>query len=476
MKAAVRLGREWRDLVAFLRSRAVILASILFLTVLYGSGLVVPQRARLAPRAYDAWRASRPRLVGLLELAGLTDVFRSPLVYVATGLFFATLLAVISDRVPRLVRRSRLDHGLPLEAGFLARRKGTRRLAVTDPREALQRAAGVLESRGYRAFEATSGALRAVRFRWAPLGFLFFHGSFALLLAGAISLDLTRFSVLAKVGEGESFDAATGPFQQPPRTPRVGARHPEVAFRVMRVRPVLEDGKPKRLGADLLFAGETSARRVEVSNPVVLGSKSVLITAAGPAPLFTCSGPEGASGGAWVKLNWGGDRATRFELPECGLEVLARATEDRGAGRAAERGVMLQSTGSAAGREALESGAEVALRVPGGAVTRGVILPGGELSTDDGERRLAMPDVRLYGSFKVVDERGGALLWAGFILGVLGLVSRLVLFRREVVVVAVDRRSMLLAAAADGAGLGRQELLLARLERLVAESHPGPEE
>ena len=470
MRPLERLAREWRELIALLRSRAVILGSILLLTSLYAAGLLVPQRPRLDPRAYEAWRAASPRLVRLLEVTGLTDVFRSPVVYVATGLFFASLLAVIAERVPRLVRSSRLEHGIPLDPAVLARRKGTRRLAVAEEGEALQRAAGVLEACGYRVVER-AGAVRGVRFRRAPLGFLAFHGSFGLILAGALALDLTRYSAGTQLGEGEGFDTAAGPFRGAPRPPRAGALHPELAFQVLEVRPVLEDGKPTRLGADVLLAGETLPRHTEVSGPVKLGTTSVLITGAGPAPLFTCAGPGGQEGGAWVKLRAGGDRTTRFELAECGLEVIARPVEQRRDAGGGPGGVMLQSTGLSAGREALDRGVEVALREPGGAVTRAVVLPGGRVTTAAGDRSLGMPEVRLYGTFEIVDERGGGLLWAGFVAAVVGLLSRLVFFRREVVA-AAHAGALLVAASADGAGLGAQDAVLARLERLVSDPQP----
>jgi hypothetical protein len=240
-----------------------------------------------------------------------------------------------------------------------------------------------------------------------------------------------------------------------------------VGFQLLALRAIREGGKQKRLGADLLFGGEAMPRHVEVSGPAVLGSTSVLILGMGPAPLFTCGGPGDSSDGAWVKLKLDGDRITRFTLPGCGLELLARPAED---GSRSDRtgGSVMLGTRVEDGGDSLAAGVELAVRAAGGPVERGALAPGGELALA-GARWVAMPEVRRYGTFEVVDEHGVGLLWAGFALGILGLVFRLLLFRREVVVVAAGP-ALLVAAAAEGAGLGGQEALLAELDRLVPDS------
>jgi len=48
--------------------------------------------------------------------------------------------------------------------------------------------------------------------------------------------------------------------------------------------------------------------------------------------------------------------------------------------------------------------------------------------------RLVLEELRYWAGFQIIDERGGGLFMAGFLAGVLGLVWRLLLHRREVVV------------------------------------------
>jgi hypothetical protein len=452
---------------AELRSRGFILASIVALAALYLVGLVVPQRENLAPAAYDAWRSASPRLVRALEVTGAVDVYRAPVMWLALALFFLSLGAVLLDRVPRLVRRTRLDHGVPLDPGALAARKGTRAVPVASPAAALDRIAAVLEARGY-AVHRRPGALRGVRFRWAPLGFVAFHGAFGLLLAAGVAIDLTRFSGVAHVAEGERFVAADGPWRDPPRRPRLGGRAPALAFDVLAVRPRYEGGHPIRLDADVLLAGESQPRRVGVNAPVHVGSASLMLMDAAAAPLVTCDGPDGASDGAWVKLARGID--ARFAFPACGVEVLARPVARGAAGPGTD-----QRMAAGTRVEELQDGLEVAIRDATGAVTPAVLRAGQGVAVAGGRVRVAMPEVHRYGVFQVIDERGGALLWAAFVAGLAGLVARLVLYRREIVAAAAPDGRVLLAAAADGiAGGGPEGALEDACAAAASSSSSGP--
>jgi hypothetical protein len=454
-----------------LRDRGFVVFIISLLTSLYALGLIVPQRGTVRFDQWQAWREQSPRLVWLLERTGLVDVYRAPGTYVALGFFFVSLTAVVADRFPRLVRRTRVDQGLALDPSVLAGRKGTLALPAGDPADGVRLAVVLLRAAGYRIHAAGAGAARAVRFRIAPLGFVLFHGAFALLLAGGLLLDLTRFAGIANVGEGEVFDARTGEYDGRPRAPRAGRDRPELSFTVVGVRPRSERGFPLSLHVDLLLVGASSLRTANVNEPVNEGTTSVLALSAGAMPLFACEA-AGATDGAWVKLVPNPTGRSRFVLEPCGLDVLARPHEPeaRAAPRPEGQGVMLGTVGVARLENLALTGVEVAVRGPDGAVARGVLRPGESIATPGGERVLHMPELRYYAKLQIVDERGGGLLWAGFVLGTLGLILRLVLFRREVAVVADPANGRLLVAtAADVAGW-RPDALLARLEAAIGAS------
>ncbi|MGB8930705.1 MAG: cytochrome c biogenesis protein ResB [Anaeromyxobacteraceae bacterium] len=455
------LTAELRWFLAALRERSFVVSIIGLVTLLYSLGLVVPQRRVMPAATWAAWREQSPRLVALLEGTGLADVYRAPVTYIALGFFFLSLLAVVVDRLPRLLRRTRLDQGLPLDAGVLSGRRGTVELRTPDPGESIHVAEAFLRGEGYRLHGQGTGAVRGVRFRLAPLGFVLFHGAFALLLAGGVLLALTRFSAEAEVGEGEPFEASRYEYAAPPREPRVGARRPDLAFTVTGVRPRSEGGQPISLHVELLLRGERSPRVANVNEPVNVGTTSVLASSAGPMPLFTCEAGD-AEDGAWVKLLPNPSGRTRFTLEPCGLDVLARPYDPDASGAPLEerQGVMLARAGVSRLEDVAAIGIEVAVRGPEGATARGVLKPGGSLATPDGRRVLHMPELRYYAKLQIVAERGGGLLWAGFVLGTLGLVLRLVLFRREIVVAADPAGGRLLVAtAADVVGWRPDELL-----------------
>lgn len=448
-----RLAAELGDLGRVLRSRGVVLGCIGTLLSLYGLGLVIPQRLGVDPETWVAWRRANPRLVGFIEAAQLDDVYTSGLAYAALAVFFASLLAVLWDRVPRLVRATRTSHGVPLEAAAALRRKGAIVVEVAPGVPELARAEAVLEARGYRLLRGGDG-FRAVRFRFAPLGFVLFHGAFVLLLAAGIALDLTRFSARVRVAEGESFDAARGPYLVQPRLPRVGPRYPELAFTVLAIRELEESGAPVGLEADLLLGSEGRPSTARVNEPVERGHASLLVVSAGVAPLFTCEVNGVDRDGAYVKLVSGGDAITRFFLPACELDVLARSVGAPARPGARDAGgVMLRASPSGAGAT-LATGLELAVRAPGGEIARGVVRPGGTLATPDG-RVLRVREGRRYAEFQLVHERGGGLLWAAFVAALVGLVARLVLYRREIVVVTDGARAAIVAVQ-DTSGVGTQ--------------------
>lgn len=460
------LRAQATDVVELLRSRAGILASIVLLGTLYLVGLIVPQERALDPRTYAAWRERRTLLVRVLEETGATDVYASPAMYVALAVFFVSLAAVIWDRAPRLWRRTRLEHGMPLDAAAVARRNGARTIPAADAATALDRARAALDSFGYATWRAGPGAVRAVRFRFAPLGFLLFHGSFGLLLVAGILLDVTRSSVTTRVAEGERFDSAAPRQGDRTRRARVGSAPPALEFEVLAIHVTREPGgRPTRVAADLLFAGELEPRRVEVNHPVVRGSTSVLAMNVGPAPVLACEAPGGGSDGACVKLASAAG-VTRVRFEGCGLDVLARPASTGPAApvEAAGTGVMLERVGGSA---ELSGGLEVAARGPDGRVTRAVLHPGDAVTMPDG-RRLEMPEFRAYAELQIVDERGGGLLWAAFACAIVGLLARLVLYRRELAVVADPAGGFLhVAAAADGSVWGGQESVVEALAAML---------
>ncbi|MDF1566240.1 MAG: cytochrome c biogenesis protein ResB [Deltaproteobacteria bacterium] len=457
------LGRA----LGLFRSRRFVLGTMVTLTVIYFLGVTVPQQRRIGPAAFEAWREAQPRTVAVLEALGMTDAFRAPLTYFVLTLFFLSLIAVITQRLPGLWRRTRVDQGVGLNPRSLERRPGVRVLPRKDPDAAVARIGARLEAEGYR-LHSEAGGLRGVRFRFAPLGFLFFHASFGLLLAGGVTLDQSRFSVTQPVSVGEVFSVKEGPFTEVPRLPRAGIEAiPDFAFQVLSITPEATEGYPTDLSAEVLVAGELQPTRFRVNEPLVRGSTSLLIMSVGPTALFVCRTREGTEDGVYVKLDPLGNQEARFWLKACGLEILARPfAKEQGGIRNTGAGLMVSSSNTGRIEPNLPEGIEVAARrSEGEEPVRGVLEAGRSVSAPDGSWTLKLEEVRYYGEFQIIDEEGGLFLVLAFCFALLGLCARLVLYRREVVVVP-DGERVLLFATADGVGLDRRERLADTLSEI----------
>jgi hypothetical protein len=94
----------------------------------------------------------------------------------------------------------------------------------------------------------------------------------------------------------------------------------------------------------------------------------------------------------------------------------------------------------------------------GAPVFEGLVRPGQPIAL--GDRVLTVQEVRYWAGLRLVSEDGGGLLVAGFVLSVLGIVWRMVWYRREVAV-AWDARGVTVA--------GRCEFFPARFREELGE-------
>ena len=254
-----------------------------------------------------------------------------------------------------------------------------------------------------------------VKHRLALLGFPLFHVSFFVMLAGAGQIYLTRDVVTLVGAEGETLDSREG------GVVRRAPAGPPGAFRITidRVDVQLAAGKPIDLAASLALEGEGVALS-RVNHPAQWRDLSALVERAGIAPVFRLTDEKGftldhvvvptaAPSGLPTRLALaGGD----------GLEVVVEP---------------IPLSAAFPEREALST-IPVAIRLlrRGEKVFDGRLRPGDSLTL--GDRALQLQEVRYWTGLRLVHERGGALLIAGFVLAVAGTVWRMSWYRREVVV------------------------------------------
>jgi hypothetical protein len=384
-------------------------AVLVLLVALMGLSVAIPQRGGVTGPAHDALVRRGGVYRFLLVDLELGHLPTSRIFLAALGVFFVNLTVVLGERTGVALRRCRVAPPGPAAlAALLTDGVEVPEVAGSDP---VVRAGAVLRGLGYLTADVPEGVW-GLKNRWSPLGFPIFHLSFFLLWIGGSMLWYTRSVGILSVIEGEVADtAAAHPVKRSPAGPP-----PNLRIAVDRVEIGLERGLPVGLGARLAVAGE-SPRDVWVNDPLVAGATTVLVERAGVAPVFRLE--DAAS-------------RTRDRI------AIAARTED---GKNARTGIgagdlSVEVEGIPVGpafplREALP-GTALTVRVRRGEaeVFAGALRPGGVVPVPGG--RIVLEEVRYWVGLRIVHERGGGVLVAGFLLGVAGIVLRMLWFRREV--------------------------------------------
>jgi hypothetical protein len=349
---------------------------------------------------------------------GLGRISVSPLFLGFLGLFFVNLTAVLIKRTGVTIRRTRLRP--PSLETLRAWTEGDRALRGIAPEE-IERShvLGVLKGFGYRAVNVGTSAVWSVKHRTAPLGFLLFHLSFFLICAGGAAIYYTRFVGTARVVEGREFTGFTNVVREAPL-----AGTPALAFSVHEVAMEFEKGQPVHLSAVLRFRGPRGGpATTQINHPARSGSSTVIVNRAGLAPLLWLQDLRGFTlDRLVVAASTLSGASTVVPLADGLWSVELRPLVDRSTFPSRDE---LSSTEF-----------EVLVRRKGDLVFEGTLRPGQEAVLEDAV--LVLEDLSYWAGLYVVSERGGGLLIAGFILGIIGLVWRLMLYRREVAVVWED--------------------------------------
>jgi len=409
------MRRLWRILVSPKTTliELILLAELLLLRV------VLPQSASLGPAAFVDVAFRSPVNHFFLVTLGLGDIPTSPIFLGVLGAFFATLVCVIVDRAPRILRRARV--GPPDEDRLQAwiAKSGVEPVAIERPLE-MAHVLAVLRELGYRALPRGRHAAWAIKHPRAPLGTLAFHASFLLMCTGATTLYYTRGVETAALAEGQRLSEAQTTLIR--RAPLAEAAL-QLDFVVERIDPALVAGQPVRLDATLRFrdAGLSVPQSVGVNRPAAWGATRVLIERAGVAPVLQLQDAQGYIRDRLTLIAADNtDTPPRVPLADGSLAVSVEPIP---------MGPRFPS------REALAT-TPLELTVWSGdeRVFSGSVRPGEHVAVAGGYLRL--DEVRYWALLRIVSERGGGILVMGFLLAILGLVWRLVWYRREVAVIA----------------------------------------
>lgn len=431
--------RLWK---AFTAPRTTV-ALLVLMAVMLLLNVVLPQEAVLGREAFFGLLVGRPWARFVLVTLGLGRLATSPVFLAVLGLFFLNLGAVLLTRLGPTLRRSRMHRRS--ERGLAAWARMEESLSAVPPGGwDPGRIVRVLRGFGYRVERLGEETFWGVKHRRAPLGFLLFHLSFFLLSAGGVAIYLTRFVGTAVVTEGQGF---AGEYQEVLRHAPLGGR-PEIAFDLEAVETRFAAGEPVHLGVTLGFRhpGSQVTRQARVNDPATWGATSILVRSAGIAPVLWLQDAAGFTVDRVAVAARTRSAGTGLGEPAPSGEI---TTVPLDGGRLhAEIQPLAAAVGFPERRELPVTPIELTVvrttRGPDGereVLFEGTLRPGeaAPLSTSLGEAprlegRLVLEELRYWTGLVIVREHGGALLIAGFTLGIVGLVWRLLLHRREVAV------------------------------------------
>jgi len=404
-----------RSLWRLLTSLKTTIGLFVILGVLMLLSVSLPTEQYLGPEAGAFAGSALGRF--LLETLGLGSLSTSPLFLTCIGLFFLNLSAVMISRVAVTFRRTRLRP--PSEKTLRRLCEGKNSLHGANSKGiSADNVLTVLRGMGFPAVTAGDGIAWAVKHRTAPLGFLLFHVSFYLLCLGGVGIYTTRFVGVSALVEGQAFQG----FNQVLRSaPLLGP--PNLSLVLDSVDAQFENGQALHLGAEFRISedGIPVEKSSRINHPARSGASTILVNRAGIAPILWLQDKDGFTlDRVAVAAETLSGKGTEVELAEGTIRVRIKPVVDRS--HFPDRSE-LQATP-----------VEIEARNASGSVLfAGTVRVGKHVNL--GEAVLVIPELRYWVGIYVVREYGGTMLIAGFLLGTIGLVWRLMLYRREVAVV-----------------------------------------
>jgi len=412
-----------RRLLAFATSLRTTIAILCTLAALLLLNIVVPQATTLGEERFASLVAASAWNRLVLETLGLGRLPTSPLFVVTLSLFFLQLAIVLLTRVGPTWRRAQARPAA--EAGLKAWAQMKESLSGPLPGQWDHAwVATVLKEHGFLVKRVGERTFWGVKHRTAPLGFLLFHLSFFLICGGGTLIYYTRFVGTAVLAEGQDF---SGEYKQVLRQPPVGSA-PELQFSLEEADPRFERGEPTHLSATFrVFQAGTSVRQeASVNHPVEWGPVRILVEQAGLAPVLWLQDDRG-----YTLDRVAVAAVTRGEQP---TEVMLAGGRYRieispwGATESFPRREQLRDTATRLAVWSTPLAPELAHEAE--RVFEGELRAGEAVAI--GKDRLVLQELRYWVGVRVVSERGGSVLIAGFVALIVGLTWRMLLYRREV--------------------------------------------
>ncbi|MDD2852677.1 MAG: cytochrome c biogenesis protein ResB [Desulfuromonadaceae bacterium] len=408
----------FKKLIKFLSSLRFTILLISLLGCIFAIGLWVPQK-RLLKAIYLAWQTKSPALVAFLDSLGLTTIYTSPITITLWLLFFINLSLVVWQRIPVIKSRITITDAKitdPAASGGYPFRN-TYPLPDDVSGEAVVEQLG---KRGYVLIGNASG-FYGVKNRLAPVAFMLFHLSFFLILLGGVISVYTEFIGYVDLAEGESFRGEIERYNESPqpKMPEIGSP-PTEPIMVKSIVPQVTKFTPT--GISVLLVDDSGATHdVDINRPYNVNNTSFVFKHLGVAPRFVLKDPAGTQlQDTYFKLDVLQMRPDRFAMDKFTFTATFYPDYALENGKRASRSMEFNNPMFF-----------ISVEQAGKKIGEGLVPKNGTL--EFAGYRLEMRDMPFWVRFYIVKQRGLSILYAGFAIATIGVIWRLLFYRREIV-------------------------------------------
>jgi len=407
----------FNKLIKYLSSLRFTIMLICLLGLIFAIGLWVPQQ-RLLKSIYLQWQSKSPTLVAFLDALGLTTIYTSPITITLWLLFFLNLSLVLWQRWPVVKSRITLSGTKstdPVTSGGYPFRGSYPLPNGLDGDSVI----GMLRKRRYNVLGDAAG-FYGVKNRLAPIAFMLFHLSFFLILLGGLVSVYTEFVGYVDLAEGESFHGELNRYNASPspKMPEIGYP-PDVSLTVKSIVPRVVQNTPTGISV-LLGDKHGKTHEVDINRPYATEHTSFVFKHLGVAPLFVIKDASGREvEGSYVKLDVLQRKPDRFVM--AGFTFTATFYPDY---------VLEEGKRASRTMEFNNPVFFISVERDGKKIAEGLVPKNGTL--EFAGYLLEMRDMPFWVRFYVVKQRGLSILYAGFAIATIGVIWRLLFYRREI--------------------------------------------
>ncbi len=414
-------------LIKKLRSLRVTIFLVICIAIIFLAGVIIPQKDLLGESVYLRWKSANPGLVSFLETLRLTDIYTSPIVLTLWVLFFLNLILIMSNRIP-LIWKKCFRRTLPLNIDTV---KNSKHYTAIDSID-INNIISVLKEKGYSVFIRDS-AFSAAKNRFSPLATILFHLSFFLLLIGGVLSFYSQFKGTAELAVGETFEG----YYKWSKKPIIGDI-PGTTFTVSDIKTTYYK-KTVPVNVEVVLETKKGKEVIGINRPYKEGQLSFVIKTIDIAPLFIITNSSGKEvDGAYVKLRGLGGKESRFKMLDYEFRTIFFADysavksglKDKADVPQVLKQIPINQNGLQQPREVIDPAFRISVFKNGVLLTSKTIKKGREIDFDG--YRLIFSDFVYWVDFYVVEEYGLGIIYTGFILMIISLLVRFMLFRRDI--------------------------------------------